>query len=112
MVKVTSGMNDIEGGDGGQLMFQVVECDDLDAARRGLMLAGQRVSKIPHPEEPSEGLASFVSDLEERPEGPLIWFDIADVEELDVLEQVTDAVVMALTEVGVTSGRLTRPSLG
>lgn len=47
------------------------------AAARGLAAAAERIGRIPHPEEPDEGLPNFIA-VDERPEGPVLVFDIKD----------------------------------
>jgi hypothetical protein len=48
-----------------------------EAATEGLRAAAGRIAAIPHPDEPSDGLPNFV-DVEDRPETPVLVFDIKD----------------------------------
>lgn len=88
---------------------EIRDSPDPDGASAGLMAARKALFTIPHPEEPSDPLPSFASEIEVGQRGPTFWFDIADAEAYDgLLDQVVSALAGALEAAGV-EGRLTWP---
>jgi hypothetical protein len=88
----------------------VRDADDPRAARRGLEAARLALSSLRHPEEPTDPLSAWVSEVEATPEGLQFWFDAADVVvDEGVFELVLDAIVAALAGSGVGVAVLTHP---
>ncbi len=93
----------------GSCTAQVQHSADVEHARDGLVRAAAALRRIPHPEEPDDCLPSFVSEVRDADDGPLITFDIADAEAYDgLVEQVLEAVLTALASAG-TDGVLAWP---
>ncbi len=88
----------------GAMQFLLSEVDgDAVAAMKA---AQQAVLAIRHPDEPSDALASYVSDVVETETGARFWADISDMDEEEaVLEEVLEAVIIATGAV-VTSAHL------
>ena len=79
-------------------------------AVRALGAARTALFAVRHPHEPTDPPPSFVSDVEPRTDGAELWFDIADAEASPgLVEHVLEAVVAALTQAGVSQGRLFSP---
>jgi hypothetical protein len=87
----------------------LVEVDDPRTARSALEEACSQVLSVPHPDEPTEPMVSFVSAIESVDDRLSLWFDAADAEAYEgALEAILERIVVALEDAGV-SGRLTHP---
>jgi len=61
--------------------------------------AASAIRGIPHPDEPSESLASYVSEIEDTDGGARFWADISDMENMPhVLDKVLMTVASAAAE--------------
>ncbi len=82
-----------------------------DLATSALIAFSEAVGLLPSDEEPSEGFVSFVSEIEQLPDGARVWIDGAD--ELEVQPGLAEAVVAvavsAVVAAGIEGGRIAHP---
>jgi hypothetical protein len=82
-----------------------------DLATSALVAFSEAVGLLPSDEEPSEGFVSFVSEIEQLPDGARVWIDGAD--ELEVQPGLAEAVVAvavsAVMAAGIEGGRIAHP---
>ncbi|MEY2425777.1 MAG: hypothetical protein QOI61_1349 [Actinomycetota bacterium] len=78
----------------GGCYFVVRGATDLDGAKRALRRAGLAISRIPHPDEPEDGLPNFVSAVTIGPDGPMFSIDVKDmfVGDRELAAQVLEVV--------------------
>jgi hypothetical protein len=96
----------------GACHVQLQGAADAEVARLAMTKARQAVLRIPHPEEPSDPLPSFASNVVDSGSGPQFWFDVADAEAYDgLVETIVDTMVLAVREAGLVSGQLTWPEV-
>jgi hypothetical protein len=109
MVEIAAGLVEYMASSTGAIHVELRGAGDPESAVRALTAARGAIYRIPHPEEPSEPLPSFASDVTATDDGATFWFDAADAEAYDgLLDQVAASIAAAIDEAGV-GGRLTWP---
>ena len=109
MVEIATGFVEYMAGSSGAIHVEFRDAADTDEAVRALSAARQAVCAVPHPEEPSEPLPSFASEVVANERGATFWFDAADAEAYDgLLEHVARSMAAAIDAERI-GGRLTWP---
>src|SRR5687768_5988805 len=99
-LRVVEDMLEYMAANTGACVLELRDVSGADASE-AMRRAGAAVSGIEHPEEESEPLPSYVSDVEEVDGVATISFDIADAEAYDgLLERVLATVVEAVEAAG------------
>jgi len=82
---------------------------EREGALVALTAARDALFKVRHPEEPTDPLASFATDVEPTERGATFWFDAADAEVYDGLLEHVVAVMREAIDAHGVSGTLTWP---
>lgn len=90
----------------GAMRFAVhSENSDRDRVSSAMVEAAAAVARVPHPDEPTGKLASFVSEVdttEADPQRTWFWADISDMEdEPEIIEHLIAAVLEVLNTFGL-----------
>lgn len=111
MIEIAPGLVDYIAGSSGAAHVELRGVADEAMALKAMTAARSALFGIPHPEEESEPLPSYASEVVVGDRGPSFRFDIADAEAYEgLIETVVETMASAMDNEGA-SGLLASPEL-